>query len=98
MKTVRSSACFALLLCLLAPAAFAQTSGTNPPSQLVISRAIAEGLDDPLATVTIDGANFGNNPKVYLGIAGGLSQQLAVLSNTPTKCRTVAATTTCAIP
>ncbi|HEX6162892.1 MAG TPA: hypothetical protein VFZ31_05990, partial [Vicinamibacterales bacterium] len=68
--------CILLCGCLVTQAA-AQSS---PPSQLTISQAVAAGLDTPTPTVTIDGANFGVAPRVYLGTLGGALEELPVLS------------------
>ncbi len=70
---------FAALLMLQAMPALAQTSGTNPSSQLTITQAVVGDLSIPVPTVTIDGTNFGTAPQVFLGTAGGSFQPLPVL-------------------
>src|SRR4051812_12144244 len=67
------------LLCLgLVSAVFAQGN------QLVVTRAVVAGLDNPPATLTIDGQHFGSSPKVFFGAPGGVYEALAVLQSTDT--------------
>ena len=61
----------------LASQAFAQNS---IPPQLTITQAVVDGLDTPTPTVTIDGTNFGDAPRVYLGTLGGTLDELEVIA------------------
>ena len=61
--------------------AFAEHAGTPPP-QLTISKVVANGVDTPNPTLAIEGANFGANASVYMGVSGGTLVQLTVLSAT----------------
>src|SRR5262249_25356292 len=59
-------------------AVFAQGNG----NQVVITRAVVAGLNNPPATLTLDGKNFGSSPEVFFGAPGGVYQQLAILQST----------------
>src|SRR5262245_25039377 len=76
------SALFLLVLCVVPRAEFQQTlyAAGNPPPQLTISKVAPIGLDTLNPMLTIEGANFGAAPNVYMGVSGGALVQLTVLS------------------
>jgi hypothetical protein len=62
-----------------------QQGSQGSGNQLTITKATPGGLDTLTPTVTIDGANFGSNPRVYLGTVGGLLKELAVMFSSSTR-------------
>ena len=93
MRFLKHGGCIALVLAIFASRGYAQQAGTNPPSQLTISRVTLNGLETSTPTVTIDGANFGTGAEVALGATGGLFHPLTVLFADNTQITAVVYTT-----
>jgi hypothetical protein len=79
----------ASLFCLgVVAAGFAQAHENDNENEnqhhMVITRAAVTGLDNPPATLTLEGRNFGTSPRVFFGAAGGVFQRLSVLHSTAT--------------
>src|SRR5437870_9203672 len=51
-----------------------------PPPQLMITKAVTNGLDSTMPTLVIEGKNFGTNPSVYMGSSGGTLAALTLHS------------------
>src|SRR5262245_49264435 len=64
----------------LVPSAFA-AGQKNPPTQFTISKVTANGLDTLNPLLSIEGANFGPSPGLFMGAPGGMLVQLTVLSS-----------------